>query len=241
MADGLMYPTGISSTPIDVTSGAKAFMQSAIESRLDEIRANTQQISENKKNILNAMSIKALPELANAQRDRYQQQIEDYRKSLVDKFRESGGKLTMQQQREIQDGFIDLNSRMQNEVNQLKQFESYQALTRDPNFVYAYDTNKAEQVLGNAYSRMMKGEGLGNIAAEWASAQIPPTIGDYTEKRYGNEIKRMDISTKGYWKDANTFVFNTQEAEDEVNRTIDHALATDPFYKQESKVWRRSH
>ena len=166
MADGLMYPTGISAQPIDITSGANAFMKSAIEARLGEIASSEERISKNQENVLKALSVKALPELARGQRDRYMKEIEDYRQNVIDKFKKSGGDLTMRDQTEIQDGFEDLKARMAGEVNDLKQFQTYQEKIYDPNFKYAYDQDKYEKILGDAYGRLMRGEGVGNLSAE---------------------------------------------------------------------------
>lgn len=204
MANGLMYPTGVSAAPIDVSSGAKAFMQSAIESRINEIKSSREEISKNQENILKAMSVKALPELARAQRDRYQGEIESYRQGVIDKFKESGGKLTLQQQKEIQDGFVDLNERMASEVNELKQFDSFKKIALDPNFQYAYDPNKYEQIMGETYNNLMQGKGIGDLTAKVAGAMKAPSTGDYLSNRYGQDIKSLDLESLGDF-DGNIF------------------------------------
>lgn len=204
MANGLMYPTGVSAAPIDVSSGAKAFMQSAIESRINEIKSSKAEISKNQENILKAMSVRALPELARAQRDRYQGEIEKYRQGVIDKFKESGGKLTLQQQKEIQDGFVDLNERMASEVNELKQFDSFKKIALDPNFQYAYDPNKYEQIMGETYNNLMQGKGIGDLTAKVAGAMKAPSTGDYLSNRYGQDIKSLDLESLGDF-DGNIF------------------------------------
>lgn len=195
MANG--YSTGMSRTPIDFSTGARAFMQSAIESRINEIKSSREEISKNQENILKAMSVKALPELARAQRDRYQGEIEKYRQDVINKFKESGGKLTLQQQKEIQDGFVDLNERMMSEVNELKQFDSFKKIALDPNFQYAYDPNKYEQIMGETYKNLMEGKGLGDLTAKVASAMKAPSTGDYLSNRYGQDIKSLDLESLG--------------------------------------------
>jgi len=200
MANGLMYPTGVSAQPIDVTSGAQAFMQSAVEARLNEIATSQEQISENKKNVLKALSIKALPELARAQRDRYQTEIEDYRKEVVNKFRDSGGKLTMKQQTEIQDGFVDMQNRMAGEVNDLKRFQSGVQQLKKPNSWQLYDLDRAEQVAGAGWKRLMEGKPLGDFDAEMAQTFKTPSAGEYIAKIYGEDIKSLNIETVGDFK-----------------------------------------
>ena len=217
MANNFVLPTGISAQPIDFTSGATAFMKSAVESRLGEIAASQKQISENKQNVLKALSIKALPDLANQQRDRYQKEIQDYRQGVMDKFKSSEGKLNLQQQREIQDGFVDMQNRMLGEVNQLKQFEEYRKKIYDPNFKYTFDTDKYEDILGSAYGRVMKGEGLGDIAAEVGGAMLAPSVSDYVSKRYDEAIGRLDVQALGEFK-GNVFTSTTVQNREEVER-----------------------
>lgn len=201
MANGLMFPTGVSAQPIDVSSGARAFARSAVETRLQEIAASTEQISESKKNVLKALSIKALPELARGQRDRYQKEIEDYRAGVIDRFKKSGGKLTLPQQTEIQDGFVDLQQRQLAEVNELKKFESATEALKQPGAWQLFDTDRAEQVAGDAYSRLMKGEGLGNFEAEWAQTFRAPSAGEFISKTYAYDIEnRLDLITLGQIK-----------------------------------------
>lgn len=190
MANG--FSTGVSAKPIDLTSGARSFMRSAVEARINEIGANQERISKDNEMLLKALSIKALPELAREQRDRYTTEIEGYRQKLIDKWKTSGKNLTSRDQMEIQDGFLDLQSRMAAETNELKQYEQAQKLMSDPNFQYAYDPVKYEKVMKEAYSNLMAGKGIGDINAKLFGAQLAPSAGNYVAKRYGDDIKALD-------------------------------------------------
>lgn len=195
MANG--FSTGVSAKPIDLTSGARSFMRSAVEARINEIGANQERISKDNEMLLKALSIKALPELAREQRDRYTNEIEGYRQKLIDKWKTSGKNLTSRDQMEIQDGFLDLQSRMAAETNELKQYEQAQKLMSDPNFQYAYDPIKYEKVMKEAYSNLMAGKGIGDINAKLFGAQLAPSAGDYLTKRYGEDIKSLDVESLG--------------------------------------------
>lgn len=228
MANGLMYPTGVSTQPIDLTSGAQSFMQSAIEARLGEIESSKQQISESAKNVMKAMSVKALPELARAQRDRYQKEIEDYRQNVINKFKDRQGKLTLQDQKEIQDGFVDLDSRMRNEIGEMKIWKEHQKKMYDPNADLFYDMNRLPMVLAEGYGRMMRGEPLGNIGAEVAGTIKPRPITDYAFKRFGKDIEGFDILSRGKWINDRTFEFTSEQDEREVDDFINYMFKADP-------------
>lgn len=219
-----MYPIGVSAQPIDISSGARALSRTALETRLNEIAASQEEISENKKNILKAMSIKALPELARAQRDRYQEEIESYRQGVIDKFKDSGGKLTVKDQMDIQDGFVDMQERMKNEALQLKQFEQRRDnILLNPNSRYLYDLDKTEQVIGGAYERLMRGEGIGNFSADLAQTMRAPTISDYVGKLYGDAIKQLDVISKGRFQ-GNVFTSTTEQDKAELGRLRDEIM-----------------
>jgi len=112
----------------------------------------------------------------------------------------------------------------------LKMFQKYQEKIYDPNFKYAYDANKYEKVLADAYSNLSAGKGIGNIAANVAQAQITPSVGDYVAKRYDDAISRLDVEALG---DFSGNVFTSTEVQDkaEVER-LRNSVMEDPNVKQ---------
>jgi len=226
------FPTGVSSKPIDVTSGARAFMQSAVEARLNEIKTSEERISKDKEMVLKALSVKALPELAMAQRERYTKEIEDYRQKVIDKWKTGGKDLPMKDQMEIQDGFLTLNNRMAAEAQELKQYDQAQKLLLDPRVKDYYDTTKLEGILKDSYSSLMEGKGIGDLNAKLFAAQIPLATTDIVFKRYSNDIKGLDKYVKGEWKDRNTFMFTNAEDEAEVDAVVDYTFQRDPDLKR---------
>ena len=226
MAEGFL--TGVSSTPLDISSGARALSRTALETRLGEIAASQEQISENKKNVLKALSINALPELARAQRDRYQKEIQDYRQSVIDKFKSSGGKLTLQQETEIQDGFVDMQNRMQQEVNELKQFQDFQKITTNPAARGLYDMNKLDEIAGSTYKNLMEGKGIGDLTAKLAGAIREQNPADYISKFYAQNVKGLDIESIARQKNKNSYEITEGEVAQEVDKLLDYVQQNDP-------------
>jgi len=215
------YNIGIARQPIDFVSGAMAFNQAAADERLKEIEENREQVSENYKNILKASSINLLPELTDKIRDKYQVEIEDYRNNIMEKFKESGGKLSMKQQREVQDGFGKLQQDMLYSVGGLKKIDEAQKILNDPRSQNVYDTSKLGQVIASARERVMTGGDVGSLTSDMSQAMLPQSNVDYLYKRYGKAIEGLNLNTVGRWKDDNTFAFTTSEDEAEFDRRID--------------------
>lgn len=227
MANG--YPIGVSSQPIDFTSGALAFAQSAVEERKKEIEQNQQQVSENYKNVLKAASIKTIPELSNKLRATYQTKIDDYRKEIMDKFRQSKGKLSSKQQLEIQNGFVDMQQNMLTDVNKIKQIEEAQKVMYNPDFKYAYNRDAYASELGQIIKDVDNGKDVGNISARLYRHAIPPSITDVMFKNFANDIKNLDLQSNVKQIAPNQFRITTTQKEGEVNSKLDYFFKTNPF------------
>ena len=227
-----MYPTGVSSQPIDFVSGGQAFFQSAVEQRLKDIEENKATVTENHKKVLEASSVKALPKLWTGLQQKYDKEIQTYRNEIVEKFKKSGGKLSTQDQMAIQNGKLDLEQRMLADVNEIEQWQSAtDAIKNNPNLRYITNFPEYQKKLADYYSNKVSGKPTGNLSAELASTFQAPAVPDFIEKKYEPIIKGLNISAKARWQDANTFVFNTAQDEEEVDRQIDYVFSTDPFLK----------
>lgn len=143
------YATGVSSQALDLGSIASNYMQSAVEQKLQEIKENKAQISENAKNVLKAMSVKAIPEMSGALRDTMNKKIEDYRNDVISRFRKTEGKLTFDDQSAIEGGFMDLQNEMNMQKNMLDKGAALQKILLDPKAKEVYDVNKAWTAFSN--------------------------------------------------------------------------------------------
>lgn len=195
MPDG--YGIGISRQPIDFVSGAMAFGQAAADERLKEIEQNREIVSENYKNILKASSIKSLPELTNKLRDKYQVEIEDYRNEIMEMFKSSGGKLSAPQQRDIQDGFVDMQQNMLSDVGMIKRVDEAAKRQFQPGFTDAYNTDAYMSEVGQIRSELDAGKDVGNVNARLAQHLKRASVGDYLHKHYGEHIANLDIQSLG--------------------------------------------
>jgi len=239
MAEG--YGIGMSAKPIDFVSGAMAFNQAAADEKLRQIKENKEQVSDNYKKVLEASSIKLLPELTGKVRDRYQKEIEDYRTDIMNKFKESNGKLTMQQQREIQDGFIDKQQSMLYDINGLKKIEEAQKLRLDPRYDGVYDNRIIDEAIIEAQKNIEEGRGIGSdFTAKIASALIPQSNSNYFAKHYGNLVKGLNTEVSAALRGGiltstqkSGLSVEDQESYDKANWAVENALETNPFYKNQ--------
>lgn len=226
MADGFL--TGVSSQPLDVVSGGQAFLQSAVDAKLKEIEAGRAEVSENAKNVLKAISVKTIEGLSRGLQQRYQQEIEKYRGEVVDKFRKSGGKLSMKEQMEIQNGFVDLNQRMVNDVSELKKRDALRNIVAKPEAAYAYDLGALLPEMAEWDKAFDRGEYREDPMTLLFKHQLEPSTGDYVAKRYAKEIGGLNILSRGEWINPTTFRFSSQESEEEVDSMIGVMFEKDP-------------
>lgn len=187
------FPIGVSSQPINIAGAGVNFMRSAVDAKLREIEQNREEIGENAKNTLKAMSISTIEGLSGSIRDRYQGEIENYRNTVIDKFKNSGGKLSLQQQKEIQDGFVDLTKRMQGDVTSLKKMEEVQKLyLANP---YAYQESLPQE-LRSMQLDLEKGKAIEDPMLLPLKNAVPISTSDYVLKKYAAPIKNLNIETK---------------------------------------------
>lgn len=199
------FPIGVSSQPINIAGAGVNFMRSAVDAKLREIEQNREEIGENAKNALKAMSISTIEGLSGAIRDRYQEEIENYRNTVIDKFRNSGGKLSLQQQKEIQDGFVDLTKRMQGDVTSLKKMEEVQKLyLANP---YAYQESLPQE-LRSMQLDLEKGKAIEDPMLLPLKNAVPISTSDYVLKKYAAPIKNLDVESLANFKGN---VFNETE------------------------------
>jgi hypothetical protein len=187
MANG--FATGVSSTPLDIASAGQIFMRSAVETRLAEIEANKLEVSENVEKALKAMSISTIEGLSQNMRVRYQKEIEKYRDNVRNKLISNQGKLSLDDEREIQDGFVDLQKRQAADVFQLKQLAKAQDM-----IVANYDSYDPRVVdeLRQAEEALDRGEFIGDPLAMVVKNRVPASVGDIVSKFYGNELKSLE-------------------------------------------------
>lgn len=233
MANG--FRTGVSAVPVDVTGLGDKFFQSAVEAKLAEIESDRVQVSDNAERVLKAMSINTTAGLTQKLQDRYSKEIEDYRGRVLEEFKDSRGKLTLNQQRKIQDGFADLEGRMANDINYLKRIDEARKVYASPNARYSHNVEAGLRELAMIQDAFERGERVTEdpLASTFKHVLTPSTV-DYAFNRYGNEIKGLDKVTSGQWVDENTFRFTTQESEDEVNRVVDRIFEQDPVLQQKA-------
>jgi hypothetical protein len=204
MADGFL--TGVSRQPLDLVSGAQSFMRSAVESRLAEIEANKIEVSENYKNSLKAMSLSTVEGLSENLRRKYQGRIEEYRKDVMNKFLSSGGKLSMQQEKEIQDGYVDIQRKMAGDVSILNEIQKVQDMALSNPTMYNIEALSTD--LGHVQTALDKGEYTGRPSVLLMKHQVPVSEGDFIAKHYGNEMKALEDFVTG---DFTGNIFKTTE------------------------------
>lgn len=192
MANG--FATGVSSAPLDIASAGQIFMRSAVETRLAEIEANKLEVSENVEKALKAMSISTIEGLSQNMRVRYQKEIEKYRDDVRNKLISNQGKLSLDDEREIQDGFVDLQKRQAADVFQLKQLAKAQDM-----IVANYDSYDPRVVdeLRQAEEALDRGEFIGDPMAMVIKNRVPATVGELTSKFYGHQLKMLGKEIEG--------------------------------------------
>ena len=141
MANG--YPTGVSTQPLDFGSIASNYMQSAVEQKLQEIKDNKIEVGQNMKDILKAMSISTIPELSGQLRSDFDSKIEKFRADLINRARQSEGKLSLQDRMYAEKGVVDLSNQMNFKKNLLDKGSELKKILMNPSAGNQYDVDKA--------------------------------------------------------------------------------------------------
>ena len=124
---------------------------------------------------------------------------------MIDKFKNSGGKLSLQQQKEVQDGFVDLTKRMQGDVTSLKKMEEVQKLyLANP---YAYQESLPQE-LRSMQLDLEKGKAIEDPMLLPLKNAVPISTSDYVLKKYAAPIKNLDVESLANFKGN---VFNETE------------------------------
>lgn len=152
------YPTGVSTQALDLGSIASDYMRSAVEQKLQEIKENKVQVSENAKNVLKSMSITAIPEMSGKLRDEMNKKIESYRSDIVNRFRKNDGKLSFEDNAAIEQGYIDLTNEMNVKKNWLDKYNATQKILMNPSASKTYNVMGATADLSKVYTDFMSGK-----------------------------------------------------------------------------------
>ena len=136
-----MYPTGVATTPIDFSGAANAFMQSALQTKLQEINQRKEQLTESGKAVAHFMSLEAMPELAEKIRERYKGEIQTFRDKITNRFKETNGALTYDDKLMIEREYNRIAKDMEAVKIEADQLGWLQKQTANPDFYKSVDPN----------------------------------------------------------------------------------------------------
>ena len=141
-----MYPTGVATTPIDFSGAANAFMQSALQTKLQEINQRKEQLTESGKAVAHFMSLEAMPELAEKIRERYKGEIQGFRDKITNRFKETNGALTYDDKLMIEREYNRIAKDMEAVKIEADQLGWFQKQTLNPDFYKSVDPNAILEV-----------------------------------------------------------------------------------------------
>ena len=144
-----MYPTGVATTPIDFSGAANAFMQSALQTKLQEINQRKEQLTESGKAVAHFMSLEALPELAEGIRETFKGEIQGFRDKITNRFKETNGALTYDDKLMIEREYNRIAKDMEAKKIEADQWGWMQQQAMNPAFTKSVDPNAVLEAAEN--------------------------------------------------------------------------------------------
>lgn len=225
------YATGISTQPIDVSKSVQNYMQSAVEQKLAEIERGRAEVDENSKRVLKALSVSVLPELSGALRDNYQKELDSFRSEMVNRMKRSEGKLTLDDQKFIEQKSVDLSNRMNMSKNQLAKMAEVQKMLADPKAHTFVNVPKAALELRNFQEDFQAGKPVDDPATIIMRNYKMPTTVEYVSANYKNILDRIDTG-EDITVDGVTWKKETFDDPKEIRKFVDFLSERDATFTQ---------
>ena len=223
-----MYPTGVATTPIDFSGAANAFMQSALQTKLQEINQRKEQLTESGKAVAHFMSLEALPELAEDIREDFKGEIQGFRDKITNRFKETNGALTYDDKLMIEREYNRIGKNMEaKKVTAQKFAMAQQALwNKDANRLWTPETRTK---VAEDFVKYSKGEDVDDPMLTLTSGVIIPPLAERLMSIAPEMMKRLDtVSDIEFKRDPVTGMINaistTKDNEESVRETVRQSL-----------------
>lgn len=223
-----MYPTGVATTPIDFSGAANAFMQSALQTKLQEINQRKEQLTESGKAVAHFMSLEALPELAEGIREDFKGEIQGFRDKITKRFKDTNGNLTYDDKLMIEREYNRIGKNMEaKKVTAQKFAMAQQALwNKDANRLWTPETRTK---VAEDFVKYSKGEDVDDPMLTLTSGVIIPPMAERLMSIAPEMMKRLDtISNIELKKDPQTgmiiAISTTMDNEESVRETVRQSL-----------------
>lgn len=186
-----MYPTGVATTPIDFSGAANAFMQSALQTKLQEINQRKEQLTESGKAVAHFMSLEALPELAEQIRETYKGEIQGFRDKITNRFKETNGNLSYDDKLMIEREYNRISKDMQAKKIEADQWGWMQQQSMNPAFTKSIDPNAVLEAAEN-FKLFKEGKPHKSVNEIIASNIRVPSVGEIILGRNPLLSKKFD-------------------------------------------------
>jgi len=188
------YNTGVSSKGIDFAGAAQSYMRSFVETRVKEIEEEKGKIKDSEALALKAVSLSVIPEMAGEIRDRYQEQLDEYKKDITKRMAQGKGVLSFEDRKFVEKGAAEMANAMESDKIELQKFATLQNHVVSNPLLYSPEISHQ---MGEWYKKVMSGDKnrmpLDVIQANNVKP-IDPLL--YIDDKYGALFKRVDTEGK---------------------------------------------